>query len=66
MNASRLSHSGQLVSQPSTTPDSLPESAKKRYVIIRAAKCNIQGHVRRSWGWKYMFIVGKHTVPSVL
>ncbi|XP_070109469.1 inhibitor of nuclear factor kappa-B kinase subunit beta isoform X6 [Equus caballus] len=37
MNASRLSHSGQLVSQPSTTPDSLPESAKKSEELVAEA-----------------------------
>lgn len=50
MNASRLSHSGQLMSQPLTAPDSIPELVNKRYVIVNSAKCNIQGHIRRSWG----------------
>ncbi|XP_008822456.1 inhibitor of nuclear factor kappa-B kinase subunit beta isoform X4 [Nannospalax galili] len=34
MNASRLSHPGQLMSQPSSACDSLPESAKKSNSII--------------------------------
>ncbi|XP_058434883.1 inhibitor of nuclear factor kappa-B kinase subunit beta isoform X2 [Marmota monax] len=37
MNASRLSHPGQLMSQPSTAPDSLPESAKKSEELVAEA-----------------------------
>lgn len=37
MNASRLSHSGQLMSQPPTAPDSLPESVDKREELVAEA-----------------------------
>ncbi|CAO2611639.1 Inhibitor of nuclear factor kappa-B kinase subunit beta [Lemmus lemmus] len=37
MNVSRLSHSGQLMSQPSSTCDSLPDSAKKSEELVAEA-----------------------------
>ncbi|GAB5570281.1 inhibitor of nuclear factor kappa-B kinase subunit beta isoform X2 [Prionailurus iriomotensis] len=37
MNAARLSHSGQLMSQPSTAPNSLPESVKKSEELVAEA-----------------------------
>uniref|UniRef100_A0A8C5Y282 IkappaB kinase n=1 Tax=Microcebus murinus TaxID=30608 RepID=A0A8C5Y282_MICMU len=37
MNASRLSHPGQLMSQPSAAPSSLPESAKKSEELVAEA-----------------------------
>uniref|UniRef100_A0A8C0WDA5 Inhibitor of nuclear factor kappa-B kinase subunit beta n=1 Tax=Castor canadensis TaxID=51338 RepID=A0A8C0WDA5_CASCN len=37
MNASRLSHPGQLISQPSTACNSLPESAKKSEELVAEA-----------------------------
>ncbi|XP_010615399.1 inhibitor of nuclear factor kappa-B kinase subunit beta isoform X3 [Fukomys damarensis] len=37
MNSSRLSHSGQLMSQPSTASDSLPEPAKKSEELVAEA-----------------------------
>ncbi|KAK2093523.1 hypothetical protein P7K49_027261 [Saguinus oedipus] len=38
MNASRLSQPGQLMSQPSTTSDSLPETAKKSEELVAEAQ----------------------------
>ncbi|XP_045677408.1 inhibitor of nuclear factor kappa-B kinase subunit beta isoform X3 [Phyllostomus hastatus] len=37
MNASRLSHSGQLMSQPPTAPDCLPESVSKSDALVAEA-----------------------------
>ncbi|XP_054421933.1 inhibitor of nuclear factor kappa-B kinase subunit beta isoform X3 [Pteronotus mesoamericanus] len=37
MNASRLSHSGQLMSQPPTAPDCLPESVNKSEALVAEA-----------------------------
>uniref|UniRef100_A0A452RMT8 IkappaB kinase n=1 Tax=Ursus americanus TaxID=9643 RepID=A0A452RMT8_URSAM len=37
MNASRLSHSGQLLSQPSAAPNSLPEAIKKSEELVAEA-----------------------------
>ncbi|KAF3825434.1 hypothetical protein GH733_005416 [Mirounga leonina] len=37
MNASRLSHSGQLLSQPSAAPNSLPEAVKKSEELVAEA-----------------------------
>ena len=66
MNASRLSHPCQLMSQPCTAPDSLPEAAEKRSVLIHGAQYQSPGRIRRFWAQKRGSLGGGRRLPSVV
>ena len=65
MNASRLSHPCQLMSQTCTAPDSLPEAAEKRSVLICGAHCRSLGRIGRLWARKHGSLGGGWRLPSV-
>ena len=53
------------MSQPCTAPDSLPEAAEKRSVLIHGAQYRSPGRIRRLWAQKRGSLGGGQRLPSV-
>lgn len=54
------------MSQPCTAPDSLPEAAEKRSVLIHGAQYQSPGRIRRFWAQKRGSLGGGRRLPSVV